>query len=147
MDNSESQYKEWMSVAFGGLLFISEILPYISKVKSNGIVQLISESCRNIFKKSDYRLLLNETEHNITSNRSTGDTSINMTSAELNPNKASDVTSLLETNVVSEKLDKIINILETLSNNRMDTSTPSIQYINNYITQSKDTLLETNKIE
>lgn len=124
--DSESQYKEWISIAFGGLLFVSEILPYISKVKSNGIIQLMSNSLRNTFKKSDYQILLNEPirQNRITNETSSNETSINMQSNLDSINRSNDVTEILQSNesniILTEKLDKIIGILETLSKNKND---------------------------
>lgn len=58
-----------MSVLGGLILLISEILPFIKSVKSNGLLELIINFTRQLFKKTynineDEESLLNGDEHN-----------------------------------------------------------------------------------
>ena len=128
MEN-ESQYKEWISIVFGGLLFISEVLPYVSKIKSNGILQLASNTFSKLGKKSAYQAINNEEdqESQEISQRNITETLIEMDRNELN-------------NVTNNKLDKILEILHKLEKtNQLNTNaqTPLVQYINNYSCSSK----------
>jgi len=50
MDNESDNYVIFSAI-FGVLLTISEILPYIKNIKSNGVLQFILEICFLLLKK------------------------------------------------------------------------------------------------
>lgn len=52
MNNNESDKYVMFSTLCGVLLTISELLPYIKNIKSNGIMQFITETCFTLLKKS-----------------------------------------------------------------------------------------------
>jgi hypothetical protein len=52
MNNNESDKYVMFSTLCGVLLTISELLPYVKNIKSNGIMQFITETCFTLLKKS-----------------------------------------------------------------------------------------------
>lgn len=137
---SETQYKDWLSVGFGSLLFISEILPYISKIKSNGILQIFIDTSKKFFKTSSYQPLpLNEVDNQVSNHiisqprdvRSNQNINDN-TQISIQDNLSVDLNSLelVDKNILANKLDKIIELLEQ---SQMNSKSMSVVHYNNNV--------------
>ena len=98
-----------LSVIGGSVILISEVLPFVKAVKSNGILQLLVNTCKNVYNKR----LTNSTELDLES----GENNIEEEREPLLVSMGSSFRNVSNRNSLETKIDDLNTNLHSISSN------------------------------
>lgn len=127
MSNSTNDYtiQIVMSVFGGIILVISEILPFIKSIKSNGLLELIINISKKLLTKNNQIRLLDEEQQPLFSNQQNNH--LNLRSPIENINNINNIDNIQEGNFLLNKIDTL------------NTSINNISYtLNSYINEAQN---------